>query len=445
MKKSVKIILISGSVLLIIVLIIGYQVYRTVKGSESISGKNDEIPAVTDNIPPVTKGIADWPNWRGAKFDGKSTTSGISKDWSRGLKKLWQVDYLCHGNLSASWSAPVVQGNRLIITGRDEANDYVFCLNTENGKLIWKGSYKTKAESSHGEGPRATPFIDNGRVYTFGRSGDLACWNLEDGKLFWKQSVKDLGGKEPDWGYSTTPLVYDNKVIVQGGGEAMIIAYDKINGNVVWKSMEGNAGYAAAVPVVIENETEILVYHGTGLSLINPADGKELWRAPWETSYSVNASTPVVENDIVFHSSGYGQGAEALKITKSGYKVLWQSKVIAAQHTDAIELDGYLYSYSGESARKKGLFKCIEIATGKEMWTTDKLSQGTATFADGHLICFDISGNLYLVKADPASFQKVGEIKAAMANVKNPSWTAPVVANGMLYLRHLQHLVCYKL
>jgi outer membrane protein assembly factor BamB len=445
MKKSVKIILIIGSVLLVIALIFGYQVYKMVKGSEAIAGKKDAIPSVTGKIPPVTKGGADWPNWRGVKFDGKSLTTGITRDWSNGLKKLWQVDYLCQGNSSATWSTPVVQGNRLIIMGRNESSDYVFCLDTENGSLIWKGSYQTHAESSHGEGPRATPFIDNGRVYTFGRSGDLACWNLEDGKMFWKQSVKDLGGKEPDWGYSTTPLVYDNKVIVQGGGKAMIVAYDKITGNVIWKSMEGDAGYAAAIPVVVENDTELLVYHGKGLSLINPVDGKEFWRAPWETNYCVNASTPVVENDIVFHSSGYGMGAEALKITKSGYKVLWKSDVIAAQHTDPILLNGNLYCYSGESSRKKGQFKCVEMATGKELWSTDQLSQGTTTYVDGHLICFDISGNLYLVKPDPASFRKAGEIKAAIKGVKNPSWTAPVVANGMLYLRHLQHLVCYKL
>ena len=445
MKKSVKVILIIAAVLVVIVLFFGYQVYKSVKGSEPIGGKHNGIPSVTGTIPAVTKGECDWPHWRGAKFDGKSTTTGINKDWSKGLKKRWQIDYLCQGTTSATWSSPVVQGNRLVIMGRDEANDFVFCISPESGELIWKGSYKTQAESSHGEGPRATPFIDNGHVYTFGRSGDLVCWNLEDGKLKWKQSVLDLGGKEPDWGYSTTPLVIDNKVIVQGGGKAMIIAYDKLTGNVIWKSMEGEAGYAAAVPVSVGGETEILVYHGKGLSLINPVDGKEFWRAPWETSYCVNATTPVIDGDIVFHTSGYGMGGEALRITKAGYKVLWKSDVIAAQHTDPLVLNGYIYCYTGESSRKKGLFKCIEMATGKEKWSTDQLRQGTTTYVDGYLICFDIAGNLYLVKPDPTSFQKTGEIQEAMEGVKNPSWTVPVVANGMLYLRHLQHLLCYKL
>lgn len=445
MKKSVKILIIVASVLLVAGLVFGYIGYKITRGSEKLSGKKGGIPPVANAIPQVTKGTSDWLNWRGAKFDGKSSFTGMTTDWSKGLRKSWQVDYLCQGNSSATWSAPVIQGNRVIAMGRDEANDYVFCLNSESGELIWKGSYKAEAVASHGEGSRATPFIDDRYVYTFGRSGDLACWNLEDGKLIWKQNVKDQGGSEPDWGLSTTPLVYDNKVIVQGGGDALVIAYDKLSGKLIWKSMQGEAGYAATIPVQVEGETELLVYHGKGLSLVDPANGREFWRVPWETSYCVNATTPIVQNDIVFHTSGYNMGGEALKITKTGYAVLWKSSVVGAQHSDPILIDGYLYSYSGESSRKNGAFKCVELATGKEMWSTGEVGQGTTAYVDGHLICFDISGNLYLVKPNPKSFELTGQMKHAMEDVRNPAWTVPVVANGRLYLRYLQHLVCYNL
>lgn len=445
MKKSIKILIIIGVILLIFAGVFGYKIYKFIRGSEEIIGKKESIPASTGNIPPVTKGVADWPNWRGTKFDGKSSVTGIRKNWDGGLKKLWQVDYLCQGISSATWSSPVVQGNRLVVMGRDGSSDMVFCINSETGELIWKGSYKSEAVSSHGEGPRATPFIDGDYVYTYGRSGDLVCWTLKEGKQIWKQNVKDLGGKEPDWGLSSTPLVFENKVIVQGGGDALIVAYDKLTGKLIWKSMTGDAGYAAAIPASIGNETELLVYHGKGLSLINPADGKEFWRASWETSYGVNATTPVVDNGVVFHTSGYGMGGEALAFTREGYKELWKSKVIAAQHSDPVLIDGYLYSYSGESSRKNGQFKCVELATGKEMWSTDKLSQGTVTCADGYLICFDISGNIYLVKPNPKSFELAASMVNAMEGVLKPSWTVPVVANGKLYLRHLQHLVCYSL
>lgn len=445
MKKSVKIILIIVAIVLVFVGYFAYQIYNSVMGSEPLTGKKENIPEKTSTIPPITKGIADWPNWRGANFEGKSATTGIQTDWSKGLQKLWQVNYLCQDNSTASWSTPVVQGNRLIVPGRDKMNDLLFCIKADNGELIWQSSYEAEAETSHGPGPRATPFINDDRIYTFGRSGDVVCWQLEDGKLLWRKNVKDEGGAEPSWGYSTTPLVFENRVIVQGGGKALVIAYDKVTGDVLWKSMEGEAGYSAAITMNIENETKLLIYQGIGLSCLNPSDGKVLWTAPWPTEYKVNATTPIVFNDIVFHTSGYKMGCEALKVTKSGYTVLWKNNAIEAQHSDPILIDGYIYGYSGESGRNVGHFKCIELATGKEMWSTDQIGQGTTTFVDGHLICQDIKGNLFLIKPDPSGFKKVGEIKSALADVKNPAWTVPVVANGKLYLRYLQQLVCYKL
>jgi outer membrane protein assembly factor BamB len=445
MKKSVKIILIICSILVIAALVFGYMVYSITHHSEGIAGKKQQIPTILGDTALVLNGPADWPNWRGKNFDGKSSFAGIKTDWSQGLTKLWQVDYLCQGSSSATWSSPVIKGNRLIVMGRDEANDVVFCINTETSNLIWKGSYKAEAVPSHGEGSRATPFIDSCFVYTYGRSGDLACWDLKDGKLLWKNNVKDFGGQEPDWGFSTSPLVYNNLVIVQGGGDALVAAFDKNTGKLAWKSMQGEAGYAASIPVTIENETELLVYHGKGLSLVNPDNGKEFWRVPWETRYCVNATTPVINGDIVFNTSGYDMGCQATKFSKTGYKTLWKSPVIGAQHTDPVLIDGYLYSYSGESTRKNGLFKCVEMATGKEMWSTDKISQGTVTYVDGHLICMDISGNVYLVKPGPKSFELEGTVLNAVEDVKSAAWTVPVVANGKLYLRHLQHLVCYSL
>ncbi len=445
MKKPLKIILIVCSILLVAGLVFGYLMYKITYSSEDIAGKIQEIPSELGDTSSVLTGSADWPNWRGEQFDGKSSFTGIKTDWSDGLKKLWQVDYLCQGSSSATWSSPVVKGNRLIVMGRDEANDVVFCINAETSELIWKGSYEAAAVASHGEGSRATPCIDSSFVYTYGRSGDLACWDLKDGRLVWRKNVKDFGGQEPDWGFSSTPLVLDNKVIVQGGGNALVITFDKYTGELIWKSMQGEAGYAATIPVAIDNETELLVYHGKGLSLVNAENGKEYWRAPWETKYCVNATTPVVYQDIVFNTSGYDMGGQALKFSRDGYKTLWKSEVIGAQHSDPILIDGYLYSYSGESTRKNGLFKCVEMLTGKEMWSTNEISQGTATYVDGHLICMDISGNIYLVKPNHKSFELAGTIMKAMEDVKSAAWTVPVVANGRLYLRHLQHLVCYTL
>lgn len=445
MKRTKKIILIIIAVVLIFGTYFGYQIYKTIMGSEPITGKQESIPAKTDVLPPITKGVADWPNWRGANFEGKSATTGIKTDWSNGLEKRWHINYLCQDKSTASWSAPVIQGNRLIAAGRDKTNDLVFCIDADNGELIWSGAYEAAAATSHGPGSRATPFINEDRVYTFGRSGDLVCWQLADGKQLWRKNVKDAGGMEPTWGFSATPLVVDNMVIVQGGGNALVIAYDKVTGEILWKSMQGDAGYAAAMPMTIEDENKLLIYHGKGLSCLNSSDGKVQWTVPWPTEYGVNATTPIVNNDIIFHTSGYKMGCEALKVNNSGYSVLWKNNVLEAQHSDPVLIDGYIYGYSGESARNTGQFKCLELGTGKEKWSTDLIGQGTTTFVDGYLICLDIKGNLFLIKPDPSGMIKMGEFKQAIGDVKNPAWTVPVVANGKLYLRYLQQLICYKL
>lgn len=307
------------------------------------------------------------------------------------------------------------------------------------------GSYEAEAANSHGPGSRATPFINDDRVYTFGRSGDLVCWQLLDGKMLWRKNLKEEGGVEPTWGFSTTPLVLDDKVIVQGGGAALVIAYDKLTGKMLWKSMEGDAGYAAVITMNIDHEVKLLIYQGKGLSCLDPSDGKHLWTAPWATEYGVNATTPIVSHDIIFHTSGYKMGGEALQVTKNGYTVLWKNNFMEAQHSDPVLIDGYLYGYSGESSRNNGQFRCIQLSTGNEMWSTNAIGQGTTTFVDGHLICQDIKGNLFLVKPNPSGFVKLGEIRSAIRDVKNPAWTVPVVANGKLYLRYLQQLVCYQL
>ncbi len=444
-KKTIRIILGILAFLMIIIAFYAYSVYKMVMGSEKLPGLVSLIPKASIELPEINKGIADWPNWRGPNFNGKSDTRGIITDWRNGLKKIWSVDYLCQGNATASWASAVIQGNRLIVPGRDEKNDLVFCLNSENGTLIWKGYYEAQSGDSHGPGARATPVIDDQKVYTYGRSGDIACWQLFDGQLLWKKNVKEIGGEEPDWGLSSTPVILDDKVIIQGGGKALVIAYDKKNGDVKWKSLEGASGYSAALNVNIDSTKFLLVYHAKALSCLNTENGKEIWRIPWETEYGVNATTPAVEGNIVFHTSGYGKGGQAIKMSADKYDILWKNTAIAAQHSDPIIIDGYIYGFSGESSSMKGDFKCLELKSGKEMWTTNELGMGTCIYADGYIICFDIKGNLHLFKPVPQNFEKLATFEKAMTDVSKPAWTAPAIANGRLYLRYMQKIICYNI
>jgi outer membrane protein assembly factor BamB len=440
--------LILGSMVAVVVgaaLLAAWLGWRAVHGAERLTGPRQAIPQAVRTPPPIEQGQADWPCWRGPAGDGKSPVQGIRKDWSGGLIKRWEVSFLCQGTHTATWSAPVVCGNRLVVLGRDTKDDLVFCLDAGTGDLIWHKSYTAKTGSSRGPGPRATPFIDQDRVYTFGRGGDLACWRLLDGELLWKQDVDEAGGKEPTWGHSASPLVYEDRVFVQGGGRALVLAYDKMTGRVLWKSMEGPAGYAALALLKEESAVSVLAFHGTGLACLNAADGVVRWAIPWKTAYNVNATTPIVTGTTVFITSGYNTGCQALRVRSGQPQTLWRSKVIASHHSDPILLDGFLYGYSGQSQQNEGWFKCVELETGRERWSTGAIGWGTTVYVDGHLLCLDIKGNLFLIKPDPNKFEKVTELKAALGQVTDPAWTLPVVANGRLYLRYMQRLVCYDL
>ncbi len=439
--------IIGVSVVTILIIIAQFWSNITIiMGTEELSGKKETIPeVVSQEQKPLVKGYADWVSWQGSDGDGRSGVTGIINNWSEGLKKLWEVNFLCQGSSSATWSAPVIQGNRLIVCGRNTENDLIFCLDPSDGSLLWQASYRAKAITSHGSGPRATPAIDGDRVYTFGRSGDLACWRLLDGKELWRTNVAHEGGEEPKWGHSSSPLILGKHVIVQGGGTALTIAYEKMTGKVAWKGGYGIAGYAALTRMYLAGNPVILSFHGKGLAAFDSESGDELWNVPWETSYDVNATTPVTIGDNVFITSGYNTGCMLLKTRRSGAEILWRNKTIASQHSDSYVIDGFLYGYSGDSSQNRGAFKCVSLRNGEEKWATNEMGWGKCVFVDEYLLCCDIKGNLFLMKPNPNKFIKVSQLRNALGDIKGPVWTKPVVANGLLYLRFKQRLVCYDL
>jgi outer membrane protein assembly factor BamB len=442
-KKIVKIIVIVAGLAILIVAGMGIYIYNFTQKSEKISGKQESIPLKTINVDLVTRGSSDRSSWQGENFDKKSSFKGIRKDWSKGLKKVWEVNFLCQGNQSATWSAPVVRGNALVVPGRDDRDDLVFCLNAQTGDLFWKGSYEAKTNDNHGPGARATPVIDSNRVYTYGRGGDLVCWNLQDGKEFWHKKAADIGGTEPGWGYSSSPLVIGNKVIIQVGGKILAAAFDKYAGEVIWTSGSGPGGYAPLNVLVADSS--LLFLSGESVSGLNRETGVVNWSVPWLVEYNMTAVTPLAEGNIAFITSGYKKGSMAVKIENNKPVVLWQSKDIEGQQTDPVILNGYVYGYSGNSSSNRGNLVCLRLSDGKMMWKTSEAGMGTLAYADGYLVCLDIRGNLYLIEANPDKFVKAGDFKKAIPNVKHPAWTAPVIANGKLYLRYLQSIVCYDI
>jgi outer membrane protein assembly factor BamB len=449
-KKKLRIFLVILGVVLIVAIVLAvmnFEKYDLIHRSDYVqTSTTTEHDIVLSQMEPITKGVSDWICWRGINGDGRSGVSGIKADWSDGLEKEWEIDYLCQGKESATWSAPVVQGNRLVVCGRDDVNDMVFCLNSENGGLIWKQTYSAEtADTNYGAGPRATPWIDDDRVYTFGRGGDLICWNLLNGEMIWHKNVNHEGGEEPTAGHSSSPLVTDSLVIVNGGGTARTIAFDKMHGDLVWKTGSGPAGYAAMAMMEIEGEPVVLSFHGKGLAAITLKEGKQLWNVEWETYGDENATTPVTKDNLVFITSGSQTGGEVLRVSQSGAEVIWKNKLIASLHSDPFIIDGHIYGYDGSSTQNKGFFKCVELETGVEKWSTKEMGWGTCVAVDDYLLCCDVKGSLFLMKPDPEEFVKVASIPRIWGRVKGGTFTVPVLANDKLYLRFRQSLMCFNI
>lgn len=414
--------------------------------NKNINGKVDKIPEVkAGTLLPVTSTELDWTSWLREDLANANRVDNLSMSWSNGLKKLWEISYLCQDESTAAWSAPLIKGNRLVVGGRDSENDLLFCLDPETGEQIWKNSYSAKADSSYGSGFRATPWIDGDRVYTFGRAGDLVCWNLLDGQMLWRRNVKEEGGQEPTWGYSSSPLVYNSLVIVNAGGTARTIAYDKQTGNLAWKTGSAKAGYAAISMMKIDGEPIILDFHGEGLAAMEPGTGKELWNTPWVTNYDVNATTPVFKDNLIFITSGYSTGGQLIRASKEKAEIVWQSKSIASHHSDPFIVGDHIYGYTGYSTQNRGDFKCLDLQTGEEKWSTGKIGWGTAIMVNDKLLCMDIKGNIYLLKPDPEKPEIIATLPQALEVTQGAAWTKPIVAQNKLFLRFKQKLVCLSL
>ena len=407
-----------------------------------------KIPEVSGKPTPLQEGADDWPAWKGVNADNSSTFTAIKTDWSKGLKKLWEIKYLCQGKKSASWSCPAIKGNRLVIPGRDETHDHIYCLDPDTGKLLWHKSYKAPSGSdTFGEGQRATPLIDEDRVYTISRGGDLICWKLYDGETLWQKNLKSLGGKIPIWGHSASPVLLNSKLILQAGGEAQLIALDKYSGKLIWNSGPGEGSYSTPVIFQANNKKMILLFAGKSLAAFSPDTGKKLWDTPWPLKNNINVITPPIEEKqkIAIISSWYKKGIQAVRISEKEPKILWKNNNIEAHQTDPFILNGYIYGYSGMSAFNKNDFKCLDLKTGKEIWTTTKLGTGQFIYVKPFFICLDIKGGLFLIKPEPKGLNLVTSFKGAVPGVKKRVWTKPIVARGKLYLRYVNHLICYDI
>ena len=259
-------------------------------------------------------GAADWPQWRGPNRNGISQEMGLLKEWSNGGPQvLWRV------SLGEGFSGISVVSGRVYTMFSEGDDEFVVCLNASNGEEVWRfRSDSNYHESQGGNGPRATPTIDGGLLFTVTAQGKLYALNTENGEKVWSHDLQEeFGSKIPRWGGCTSPLVEGDLLLVEVGGKdgKSIVAFDKKGGDVVWSSHTDILGYSSPIAVTIDGIRQLIVFTGTQLVSVSPENGNLYWTYPWQTEYDVNAATPVfIAPDKIFISSGYGKGAAVVRV-----------------------------------------------------------------------------------------------------------------------------------
>lgn len=387
-------------------------------------------------IPAMYSPANDWPQWRGPRQDGISHEDGLLETWPEdGPQELWRI------TLGKGYSAVSVVDGRAYTMYCDNSNEYVVCLDIRDGKILWRVRSDKKYKNAFGDGPRATPTLYEGRVYTHGASGSILCLNAETGVEHWSlNSLEKFGAKNLEWGLSASPAILDDKVIIVAGGKESksLVALDKEFGEVIWASLNDKAGYSTPILIEVNSMKQVAVFTGEAIVGVALEDGKELWRFPWKTNYDANIATPIYHNNRLFISSGYDSGAVLLGLTVQGdgtqVKVIWKSRYMKNQFSSSVLVDGFLYGFSNT------IFTCMDFNTGEVKWIQRGFYKGSLLVADGKLIIYSERAKLVLAEISPDSFKQL----AIAGILKGKTWTVPTLSNGRLYVRNQDELVCLK-
>jgi outer membrane protein assembly factor BamB len=427
---------------------------------------------------------ADWPYFLGPTGDSKSTETGILTRWPAGGPPIvWKLE------LGTGYGAPTVADGKLYQFDREGDEARCRCLDARTGKPLWQFTYPSEFEDLYGydNGPRCSPIVDGDRVYLFGAEGMLHCLSTADGHPLWKvDTAERFGVIQNFFGVGSSPVVEGDLLIAQVGGSppesrnvppgrldlvegngSGIVAFDKRTGEVRYQITDELASYAGPKLATIDGRRWCFLFGRSGLVGFEPSSGKVDFQFPWRARIleSVNASTPVVVGNRVLISETYGPGGVLLEVAQGKQpRVVWsdesrrRDKSLQTHWNTPVYHEGYVYASSGRHTENAEL-RCVEFDTGEVQWSVPNLTRSSLLYVDGHFVCQCEDGKLILFKANPKKYEPVAE--AVLEDrpptepnpfnfrppklLRYPAWAAPILANGLLYVRGADRLVCLEL
>lgn len=381
----------------------------------------------------------DYPEFLGPGRRATIDNVALARDWqAEPPKLLWRQP------IGAGWSSFAVVGPYAATQEQRGQEELVTCYEVATGKLCW--SYATPARfyaPLAGLGPRATPTIHDGKVYSLGALGHLACLEGTTGKELWKHDiVVENGAALPQWGKSCSPLVYDGKVIVSAGGRdgKSLVAYDAATGEPRWAAGDDASSYSSPTVLTLGGQSQIVIVNERYVTAHDPADGRVLWKQIWpdDTAASPNVSQPLsIDDHHILLSKGYGIGSALWKIDSAGGTVeeLWRTNNMKTKFTNAVLREGHAFGLD------EGVLSCIDVQSGKKTWKKGKYGHGQVLLVGDVLLVQSETGDVALVAADPEAYRELTRFEA----VGGQSWNYPALAGNKLLVRSDQEAACYEL
>ncbi len=391
----------------------------------------------------VTLHAADWPQLLGPTRDGNSTESKLLWDWpASGPALAWKKD------VGTGWAGPVAAGGKLILFHRVDDEEVITCLDPATGNEIWTFKYPARYRDQFGfdNGPRATPTIADGKLFTLGANGDFHALDLAKGNKLWARNiVTDYKASKGFFGVACSPLFVGGKVLVNVGGKgAGVVAFDPVNGNELWKATDDEASYSSPTAADIQGKPAAIFLTRVGLKVLDPATGKVQYEFPWRPrlNESVNAATPLVWKDEIFLTVSYSTGAALLNTKAAEIAEIWSNdKSLSCQYNTPVRVGDYLYGVHGRSDVGTAQLRCVEWKTGAVRWSVPNFGVSSLIAVDGGLLALTETGDLVRFDASPEKYQE----RARASILSKPVRAAPALADGRFIARDGNKLVCVKL
>ena len=388
---------------------------------------------------------ADWPQYLGPNRNAIYPGKALTKAWpDEGPKVVWRKKDIGEGLCGL-----VISGEKAILFHEVARQDVIECLNAKTGQSIWANRYPTSFSDSLGSGggPRATPAIVKNKVYTMGAQGMVVCTDMVSGKTIWKvDTQKKFRAPNGFFGMACSPLIEGNAVLLNIGGEngMGIVALNKINGKLLWKTLDGEASYSSPVMATLQGKNRAVFFTRSGLAVINPVDGNIDFQQRWRSRIhaSVNAAAPLVVADQIFITSSYNTGALVMKSTKDGYKKIWSNDTsLSSQYASVMHKDGFLYGTHGRADIPPiPALRCVELATGKIKWSEDRFGDCQMILCGDRLTALMEDGELVLGQVSPNGWKEISRAQVVGLDARRQ----PALADGRLYVRSKNQISCLE-